>query len=236
MFTLVLLFVAVSAACGQRIVGGNDADIKDYPYMAALEVDGRYVCAGVIVSPIKVVTVAGCSRLHGSADDLKVRAGSALRENGGQLRSVSKIISHPLNIVMVFDVSVWILDEPLEINDQVRAIEIGSDEDVPIGAHANFTGWGVVRDDELAKQLQVVPMVKSSGCADFYGLIFFPFASVCYGGEIGRDACLKDLGGPVVFNGKLIGLYSYGGGLCVGHVPLMFTKLEAYLNFINNSN
>lgn len=52
------LFPAVPRV--RRLAGGIDAQIGQFPYMAAIKYDGKMVCGGAIISPTKILTAANC--------------------------------------------------------------------------------------------------------------------------------------------------------------------------------
>ncbi|HEX9337306.1 MAG TPA: trypsin-like serine protease, partial [Pseudonocardiaceae bacterium] len=48
-------------------------------------------------------------------------------------------------------------------------------------------------------------------------------------GETGPDACQGDAGGPLVANGRLAGIVSWGVGC--GRYPSFYTKITTYLGY-----
>src|SRR5215207_11688395 len=53
----------VVAAPAQAVVGGNDAEPGEYPYVAHILIDRSFQCTGTLVTPTHVVTAAHCSSL-----------------------------------------------------------------------------------------------------------------------------------------------------------------------------
>ncbi|KAF5291620.1 hypothetical protein FQA39_LY14342 [Lamprigera yunnana] len=188
---IICAFTLVSAAWAGRVVGGEDADIADFPYQISLQVSGGHSCGGTILTPIKILTAAHCTQFF-TLDSLSVRAGSSLREEGGQVVNALKKIEHPeYNYLTVEnDIAIVVLEQPLIFNDKVQTIEVLEDDDVPVGTLATLTGWGVTETGLLAKHLQklVVPRVDDSSCeASYPG--YKPNTQLCYGGILGQDAC-----------------------------------------------
>ncbi|KAF5291622.1 hypothetical protein FQA39_LY14344 [Lamprigera yunnana] len=189
---LVCVFALVSVAYGRRIVGGQDADIGDFPYQISLEWKERHSCGGSILSSTKILTAAHCT-LGIPLNQFRVRAGSSLREEGGQVVNVLRITEHPdyNNPMFDNDLSIVILEEPLQFNDNVKTIEISELEDVEAGTLATVTGWGVNETGLLSKHLKKleVPRHDNSECIAAFSSLYNPDTQVCYGGIVGQDSC-----------------------------------------------
>ncbi|KAF5291621.1 hypothetical protein FQA39_LY14343 [Lamprigera yunnana] len=223
----------------RRIVGGDDAEIADFPYQISLEVDGAHSCGGTILNPTKILTAAHCTQQF-ALNSLTVRAGSSLREEGGQVVNLLRKIEHPDYDLQTADndVAVVILAQPLELNAEVQTIAISYDDDVPIGTLATLTGWGVTETGQRAKHLQklLVPRAEDDLCKDFYGTLYKTETQTCYGGIRGQSACSSDSGGPIVVGVRQVGVVSYGAISCDGSSPGVYVKLFAFRDWIINTN
>ncbi|KAJ8942827.1 hypothetical protein NQ318_022842 [Aromia moschata] len=219
---VVLLAVVVVANCAPqgrevplspfegRIVGGHDADIKDYPYQLSLLFKGRHMCGASIIGEKWALTAGHC--VDGmTADVLSVRAGSSILETGGQLIKVKKFYAHPKFSAEVadYDMALLELETSIAMTDSSAVIKLvdGKSRDLQ-GKEATVTGWGTVYEDDesLPSQLQVVevPVLGDDECRRFYGNDKITDRMLCAGLiEGGKDSCQGDSGGPLVVDGKL---------------------------------
>ena len=91
--TLVLALGVSTPA--HAIVGGNDADPGEYPYVAHILIDKNFSCTGTLVTPRHVVTAAHCSTLVPAAWPTSHRqAGAADRVSIGSHGSVGKLTGY----------------------------------------------------------------------------------------------------------------------------------------------
>lgn len=44
-----------------RIIGGTDVTIEEFPYQVAISVMGFHTCGGALISPVHVLTAAHCA-------------------------------------------------------------------------------------------------------------------------------------------------------------------------------
>ena len=84
----------------RRIIGGDEADIKDFPYIGAFLLKGRQqFCGAALISNDTVVTAAHCvqeyyNNTNANLTELSVRFGSSQCHSGGQEIFVKQVTIH----------------------------------------------------------------------------------------------------------------------------------------------
>lgn len=204
------------------IVGGRDAPIEEVPYQVVLMNKGKLFGSGVVYSK-DVILATGLVK---DLANVSIRAGSSLHKEGGQVIDVRKVKTHPQD----YDVSVLFLEKSLSLNKSVKTIDL-ADEIPKEGTKCSISGWGATtHKGKLSDALQYseVDMISNEICKKS-----FPFKAnyvvkrmICAGlKEGGADSCTGDSGAPLVCDGLVVGLSSWGIGCADKRYPGVYTSV-----------
>ncbi|XP_023312939.1 trypsin-like, partial [Anoplophora glabripennis] len=225
-----------------RIVGGEPSSIEKHPYIVSVQRNGRHHCGGSIISSTWVVSAAHCFLRE--FDAYSIRAGSSKRNQGGQVIPARKIILHELYLrqTLDYDIALIQLVKPITIR-VARAITLapaGYNPPIP-GSIGVVTGWGALWEGgPLADRLKVVhvPVLSMELCRSRYGQNVITQRKFCagYWQVGGKDACANDSGGPMVINGVLTGVVSWGAGCARPDGPGVYASVPSLRNWIRRKS
>ncbi|XP_034938681.1 CLIP domain-containing serine protease 2-like [Chelonus insularis] len=217
--------------CGRdlslRIVGGERADLDEFPWMALLEYqkpNGRSTaCGGVLISHRYVLTAAHCIKgkdLPKTWRLVSVRLGEydTSTDNdcisdgrGSQVCApppiavgVEEQIAHedynPTSRDQKNDIALLRLSQDVSFTDFIKPICLPNDENVP--QRVWVAGWGKTesRSDSDVKLKLALPISDRQACLERYGSasVFLGDSQLCAGGQRGKDSCRGDSGGPLM--------------------------------------
>ncbi|XP_023312709.1 mannan-binding lectin serine protease 2-like, partial [Anoplophora glabripennis] len=212
-----------------RIVGGTATTIQAHPYIVSLQAP-NHICGGAILSSTWILTAAHC--LGRPVNVYSIRAGSTVRNSGGQVIDARRLIIHASynSRTIDFDIALVQLASPITIA-VARAITMAAQGGAPAaGLTATITGWGALSENgPSATTLQVVqvPIISQANCRAAYGQSAITDRMFCAGllGVGGRDACQGDSGGPLIANGVLTGIVSWGAGCARPNSPGVYASV-----------
>ena len=252
-FLLGASMVAFGPTPAGAVVGGEPADVGEWPWQVVLIVDGGEYCGGALLELDVVVTAAHCTEGLGPSD-IRVEAGSI--EIGGddaQRRGVSRLLAHEDydDTTLENDIALVFLDEPLDASDLVAPVALSDpaaeDERTEGGDPAFVTGFGVTDEDAVNTSdilLEAeIEVFDDASCVDSYDESpdeVAPALMLCAGfAQGGADACFGDSGGPLVVPADdertswfLVGLVSWGDGCGRPGSPTVYTEVGAHLDWL----
>jgi secreted trypsin-like serine protease len=231
------------------IVGGTAVPNGKYPFMAALldkrrpgDAFDELFCGGTLIDKDTVLTAAHCL-VNPKPDKLQVVIGrTALSQNRGQLRSVSRRFIYPRysgnERAEVYDAAVLKLSRPVKGINPIKLATAKQNNLEKPGHFLTSAGWGVVKQrpgpfDILPFRMHEVsvPVVSDSRAKRTYqsqGLKYLPSLHVA-AGKKGNGPCFGDSGGPLFDSGSRtqVGITSYGAGGCGrARYPAVYTEVN----------
>ncbi|XP_049643052.1 kallikrein-7-like [Suncus etruscus] len=241
--TLGLLLVLGSSAqngdedkSGDRIIDGEPCQKGSNPWQVALLKGNDLHCGGALLNNRWVITAAHCKM-----SEYNVHMGSDSLGRGGQKIKASKSIRHPQYSTQthVNDIMLVRLDRPARMSRDVKAIKLPS-RCAPAGTTCTVSGWGTTTSPDVTFPTQLmctnVKLISNQDCKKVYKDLLGS-SMLCAGIENSRtNACNGDSGGPLMCNGSLQGLVSWGTFPCgQPNDPGVYTQVCKYVDWIQQT-
>jgi len=264
---IVLAFISISQStreCGKknfrdkpaRIVGGEDAQQLEFPWMVSFRKSGSHSCGASLISDEWVLTAAHCIGGSISSYGLVLGEHDSSKVEGKEVTlKVSKVITHPdwNSNTINNDYALLKLAEKVDLDGKhsylgpICLAEQGINVE---GQVCTLSGWGLLKggDWSLPSVLQKIqiPIWPQKDCSDAYSSynIAITDSMICAAGYEGnRTQCSGDSGGPLVcqqqdgtwmqfgvvsFSAKPCGIKGYPGVYArVSHVNKWITDTMA---------
>ncbi|GFS40436.1 serine proteinase stubble [Nephila pilipes] len=185
---------------GDRIVGGRDAAVGEYPWQVSLKfknffIKPTHLCGATILNERWIITAAHCVYRR-SVRNFQVVVGiNSQEEKKTDFYTVDRIKVHEQFDPETFlnDIAVIQVNKPLLLSTQVNGICLPQVEQNVTG-FATTTGWGATLEDgDMSNVLQTVelPLIPSAKCLDIFGPENFSSSEMLCAGELegGLDSC-----------------------------------------------
>jgi hypothetical protein len=240
---------------GEKIVGGEDVDIEDYPWQISLQLRPPYgtahFCGGTIIGNEWILTASHClffDDVDLQPFHIRIRAGfTALNSTEGSYYNVSEIIVHPdygtTNNEHQFDIALLRLASPIDFDHPGKAhVNIVTQNDVVNGltnpgTMAKVSGWGALSFGGPSPNiLQAVEVPIVGGNASYPPS--YITTDMILAGAPGQDACQGDSGGPLVVPDgqgwyKVAGVVSWGVGCGSPGYPGVYARVSYFEDWLS---
>ncbi|XP_023945692.1 chymotrypsin-like protease CTRL-1 isoform X2 [Bicyclus anynana] len=244
---------AESSTDEERIVGGHNAELNEWPWIVALFNGGRQFCGGSLIDNSHVLSAAHCvahmtswdvARLTARLGDHNIRTNS---ETQHVERKIKRVVRHRgFDMRTLYnDVSVLTLDQPVTYSKTIRPICLPGGSRAYSGLTATVIGWGSLRESgpqpSILQEVSI-PIWTNNECRLKYGSAA-PGGIVDHmicAGKASMDSCSGDSGGPLMLNegGRWtqVGIVSWGIGCGKGQYPGVYTRVTAFLPWIQKNS
>ncbi|XP_043532449.1 transmembrane protease serine 4-like isoform X2 [Chiloscyllium plagiosum] len=227
-----------------RIVGGTDASIDEWPWQVSLQYKKQHLCGGSIINHRWILTAAHCfPEEYNQIANWRVFAGSDVLYSGGSTFSIMKVVINAKynSVTSNYDIALIKVRSPLPFTDYIRPVCLPNHASpVPKKILAWVTGWGYTKEfgqvSTVLKQANVSVIGREiCNSLQYYGGQITE-QMLCAGYQAGKvDACQGDSGGPLVLRVKswrLIGIVSWGSGCARPNRPGVYSNVGAMLDWI----
>lgn len=236
----------------ERIVGGHNAELNEWPWIVALFNGGRQFCGGSLIDDRHVLSAAHCvahmtswdvARLTARLGDYNIRTNAETQHIERKIKRVVRHRNFDMR-TLYNDVAILTIDQPVTFTKNIRPICLPSGGRAYAGLIATVIGWGSLRESgpqpSILQEVSI-PIWSNAECRLKYGAAA-PGGIVEHmlcAGKASMDSCSGDSGGPLMVNegGRWtqVGVVSWGIGCGKGQYPGVYTRVTAFLPWIQKN-
>ncbi|KAK0161454.1 hypothetical protein PV327_009923 [Microctonus hyperodae] len=232
-----------------RIVGGHETGVLQYPWVHYLKYQRNFYCAGTIINDRYSLTAAHCVKGFNKAL-IKLFVGYHSRNGTSHLHgdeySVKNIIIHSGYSTFKFDNDIALIkiDGTFNFDNGIRPVCLPERGSTFTGENGIVTGWGALSESGPASNVLrsvTVPILSNAECrATKYPSRRITDNMICAGFiEGGKDSCQGDSGGVLHVASencfKQVGIVSWGEGCAAPGYPGVYTRVNRYRSWIERN-
>nr|AUS82532.1 serine endopeptidase [Crotalus molossus] len=239
---LLILQLSYAQKSPELVTGGDECNRNEHRFLVALYDPDRFLCGGTLLNEESVLTAAHCDRRNMW---IKLGMHSKTVPNEDEQTRVPKekffCLSTKNYTLWDKDIMLIRLDSPVNNSEHITPLSLPSSPP-SVGSVCRIMGWGTISPNK--ETYPNVPHCANINILDYemclaaYPEFGLPAASrtLCAGIlEGGKDSCKGDSGGPLICNGEIQGILSWGNDVC-GYIlqPALYTRVFDHLDWIQS--
>uniref|UniRef100_A0A8D1V7I3 tryptase n=2 Tax=Sus scrofa TaxID=9823 RepID=A0A8D1V7I3_PIG len=250
-FPLLLLLVCGRPVYSSRIVGGQDAADKRWPWQVSLHLGQTHICGGSLISDRWILTAAHCLHMTWIPFLYTVWLGSNnLASSEGVKYHVFRVVIHPKYHDTIGDIALLRLFSRVTYTSSIRPICLPNiKQQLTIPDSCWVTGWGKLKHEgsKYPTRLQEaeISIIEHLACEKIYnpvGILLpqtkwvIQESMICAADPAKKkDTCQGDSGGPLAchIDGVWIQIGVSSWGIeCADLFPGVYTNVTYYQKWI----
>ncbi|KAJ8675586.1 hypothetical protein QAD02_011372 [Eretmocerus hayati] len=234
--------LCLSEVSSTPISRGDIVTDQSFPFFVSIETSDSLLCGGSIVHSFFAITAAHCFDKFKGKSSYMIRAGSLRVKSGGSKHTIKNIKRHPLynvytnlnDIAIIHVGDIFVFDtfrSPIKMFHHGEKIKPGTKATI-VGA-----GWTEKRPSKHLRKASVLIANRDECTSIWINEDGFPIPDsvICAGvGNNRADTCKDDSGGPLIIDGRLAGITSFGYHTCgTPGIPSLYTEVAQFEPWIN---
>ncbi|KAJ8682239.1 hypothetical protein QAD02_018031 [Eretmocerus hayati] len=230
----------------QKIVGGQETEVNEYPWVALLLYRNRFYCGASVINNKYLLTAAHCvdgfQKQHITVRIME-HDRNVHNETVTQDFKVKEIYKHTSYSTTNYnnDIALMKIDGEFEFDHIMKPVCLAEKTKTFSGEMGIATGWGATKQGgpvSATLQAVTVPILSNTECrATKYPSRKITDNMLCAGYQEGmKDSCQGDSGGAlhVQTDGlhRIVGVVSWGEGCAKPGYPGVYTRVNRYITWI----